>query len=119
MVLRWYGVRGVRDHVARHLRLAALLAGWIDAHPDFERLAPVPLSVVCFRWNPASRAVSEDELDRANERLMHDVNASGRAFLSHTRINARLALRIAIGHMGTGEEHLRRTWTLLTELVRR
>lgn len=114
-VLRSYGARGLREHLARHIDLAQRLASWIDGHPDFERLAPVPFSVVCFRWNPRHGAVSPEDLDRANERLMERVNRSGEAFLSHTRIDGRLALRIAIGHERTTEEHVRGVWTLLSQ----
>jgi aromatic-L-amino-acid decarboxylase len=97
------------------LRLAEQFASWIDGHPDFERLAPVPFSVVCFRWNPAGASLSDAELDRANERLIESVNHTGELFLSHTRLNGRIALRIAIGHLNTEERHVQRAWTLLQE----
>ena len=113
MILRWFGARAIREHLAEHIRLAQLLASWIDAHEDFERLAPVPLSVVCFRWNPASVALSDVELDAANERLIDLVNATGDVFLSYTRLRGRLSLRIAIGHLETAERHVRRAWDLL------
>ena len=114
-VLRSFGARGIRDHLARHIELAQHLASWIDADPNFERLAPVPFSVVCFRWKPVATTATEEELDRANERLMNLVNETGEAFISHTRIHGRLALRIAIGHERTREEHVRRIWGLLNE----
>jgi len=114
-VLRSFGARGIRDHLARHIELAQHLASWIDADPNFERLAPVPFSVVCFRWKPVATTATEEELDRANERLMNLVNETGEAFISHTRIHGRLALRIAIGHERTREEHVRRIWGLLKE----
>src|SRR5207249_2678314 len=50
MILRSFGARSIREHLSRHIDLAQQLAGWIDAHPSFERLAPTPFSVVCFRW---------------------------------------------------------------------
>jgi aromatic-L-amino-acid decarboxylase len=114
-VLRSYGVSGVREHLARHIALAQELASWIDADPDFERLAPVPFSVVCFRWRPAERQLPDEELDLANERLMNRINRTGQAFLSHTRVIGHFALRIAIGHERTQAEHVRRVWTLLSE----
>ena len=66
-----------------------LAASWIDAHPDFERLAPVPLSVVCFRWTAGTPDRSDAELDAANEALIDLVNSSGDVFLSHTRLRGR------------------------------
>jgi aromatic-L-amino-acid/L-tryptophan decarboxylase len=114
MILRSFGARAIRAHIARHIGLAKRLASWIDAHPDFERLAPVPLSVVCFRWSPAAARMSDTQLDAANETLTDRVNASGEVFLSQTRLNGRIALRVAIGHLKTEERHVARAWELLT-----
>src|SRR2546421_311198 len=113
MILRSFGARALRARLAEHIRLAQELASWIDAHPDFERLAPVPFSVVCFRWKPAGMSWSDAEVDAANERLLDLVNASGDIFLSHTRLRGRLAIRVAIGHLRTTDEHVRRAWNLL------
>jgi len=113
MILRAYGARALRARLAEHLRLAQELASWVDAHPDFERMAPVPFSVVCFRWKPRGVALSDPELDAANERLIDLVNGSGEVFLSHTRLAGRLALRLAIGHLRTDEPRVRRAWDLL------
>jgi aromatic-L-amino-acid decarboxylase len=125
MVLRTYGARQLREYLSRHIALAQQFAGWVDAHPDFERLAPVPFSVVCFRWKPpsaGSSATAESSahtvenaasLDTANERLLERVNASGEVFLSHTRIRGVLALRLAIGNLRTEEMHVKRAWDLL------
>jgi aromatic-L-amino-acid decarboxylase len=115
-ILRSFGARQIRAHLAEHIALAQTLAGWVDAHPDFERLAPVPFSVVCFRWNPAGRALDDTALDAANEKLIDLVNARGDVFLSHTRLRGRLALRVAIGHLKTAELHVRRAWDQLVEL---
>ncbi len=118
MVLRAYGARAIRHRLAEHIRLAGELARRIDEHPDFERLAPAPLSVVCFRWNPKTLALSEAELDAANERLIDLINATGDIFISHTRLRGRLAIRVAIGHMRTDETHVRRMWELLLQSCR-
>ena len=115
MILRSFGARAIREHLAEHIRLAQEFASWVDAHPDFERLAPVPFSVVCFRWKPAARNLSPAELDAANERLIDLVNQTGEVFLSHTRLREGLALRLAIGHLHTTETHVRRAWDLLVE----
>jgi aromatic-L-amino-acid decarboxylase len=119
MVLRAMGARAIRDRLSAHVHLAQQLARWIDDHPDFERLAPVPFSVVCFRWKPADTRLSEEEIDKANERLLNDVNRSGEVFLSHTRLGGRFVIRVAIGHLHTTERHVRRAWELLQECAGR
>jgi aromatic-L-amino-acid decarboxylase len=114
-ILRSYGTQAIRAHLARHLQLAQALASWVDAHADFERLAPVPFSVVCFRWKPAGRDLTDAQLDAANETLIDLVNASGDVFMAHTRLRGTLSLRIAIGHIKTEERHVRRAWDLIVE----
>ncbi len=114
-VLRYFGAHGIRDRLAEHMRLARVFTGWLDDSLDFERLAPVPLSVVCFRAKPASGVSTENELDDLNTRLLEAVNASGEVFLSHTKINGRFTLRLAIGHIRTTERHVARAWELLKD----
>ena len=113
MILRSFGARSIRERLSEHIRLAQVFAAWVDAHADFERLAPVPFSVVCFRWNPADRKLPPAELDAANERLLDLVNQTGDVFLSHTKLREGVALRLAIGHLETKERHVRRAWDLL------
>jgi aromatic-L-amino-acid decarboxylase len=113
MVLRHFGANGIRAVLAEHIRLAQQFAHWVDADPGFERLAPVPLSVVCFRAVPAG--VPRADLDRFNQALLDAVNATGEVFLSHTRLGERLALRLAVGHLRTQERHVARAWELVRE----
>jgi aromatic-L-amino-acid decarboxylase len=115
MILRHFGAEKLRRTMAEHIRLAQQFAGWVDGDPDFERLAPSPFSVVCFRARPRHVPLAEAALDRLNEALLDAVNASGEAFLSHTRINGVIALRLAIGHLRTTEQHVARAWQLLRE----
>jgi aromatic-L-amino-acid decarboxylase len=114
MVLRYFGAEGVRTRLTEHLRLAQLFAAWVDASRDFERLAPAPFSVVCFRARPDGTA-GEADLDALNERLLARVNATGEVFLSHTRIEGRFSLRLAVGHLRTEERHVKRAWELLND----
>lgn len=118
-VLRHFGTTGIRDRLAEHMRLARLFAGWIDTSRDFERLAPVPLSVVCFRAHPAGFEAGEGALDALNARLLDAINGSGDVFLSHTRIDGQQTLRLAIGHIRTTERHVARAWELLNEHLTR
>ena len=94
------------------MRLAQCLAQWIDTSSDFERLAPTPFSVVCFRAHP--KGLDEEErLEALNKGLMHCLNAGGRFFLSHTRLNGMYTIRIAIGNLGSTEQLIQRLWTEL------
>jgi aromatic-L-amino-acid decarboxylase len=96
------------------MRLARLFASWVDGDDDFERMAPVPFSVVCFRARPRGLATAA-EIDRFNTQLLDAVNATGEVFLSHTRLDDRIVLRLAIGNLRTSEEHVARAWALLRE----
>ena len=114
MVLRTFGAEGVRTALREHMRLAREFAGWVDADPRFERIAPVPFSAVCFRAC-GSAGQSAEAVDALNERLMEQVNATGEVFLSHTRLDGRFVIRLAIGHYRTSEKHVARAWALLVE----
>ena len=116
-VLRYFGATGIRSRLTEHMRLAQLFSGWVDDSDGFERLAPVPLSVVCFRARPAALPWTDTQLDALNARILDAVNASGEVFLSHTRLEGRFALRLAVGHIRTTEHHVRRAWELLSEAM--
>jgi len=115
MILRHFGADGLRARLAAHMRLARLFADWVDGDADFERLAPAPFSVVCFRAKPAGPAWGEAELERLNAAILEQVNASGEIFISHTKLGGRYALRLAIGHIRTTEAHVRRAWEIVRE----
>jgi aromatic-L-amino-acid decarboxylase len=119
MHLRYFGLEGLRRRISNHLAMAARFAGWVDADPDFERLAPVPFSTICLRYRPAALIGREDEpavaeeLDDLNVRLMDAVNRTGLAFLSHTRISGRLAIRVAISNLRTEDSDLELVWNVV------
>lgn len=117
MVIRRFGRQGLIANIREHVRLAQLFAGWVDESPSFERLAPAPLSVVCFRARPSGLA-DETAVERLNEELLEQINRTGEAFLSHTRLCGVYSLRLAIGNMRTQERHVRRVWDLLNDLVK-
>jgi aromatic-L-amino-acid decarboxylase len=106
MVMRYFGQEGLAARIREHCRLARLFASWVEDSEDWELMAPAPLGLVCFR------ALGDDAL---NEAIMHGVNASGRALLSHTRLMDKLTLRLSIGNIRTTEEHVRNVWELLNE----
>ena len=113
MVLRYFGAEGLRSRLRDHIRLARLFASWIDESPDFERVAPVPFGVVCFRFRPRGLDASGEAIDALNERLLDAANGSGEIFLSHTRLDGRHVLRLAIGNIRTTEAHVARAWEIL------
>ena len=88
--------------------MAQEFAGWVRADERFELAAPVPFSLVCFRLRSG---------DEQNQMLMDAVNATGHAFLSHTVLNGRFALRLAIGNIQTTREDIRTTWDLIRKLA--
>jgi aromatic-L-amino-acid decarboxylase len=100
-VIRHYGVEGLRYHVRRHMELAQQFAQWIRADGRFELAAPAPLNLVCFRHRAG---------DEANQRIMDRLNASGDLYLTHTRLNDRLTLRMSIGQSQTELRHVECAW---------
>ena len=117
-VMRYFGVEGVQARLRLQIRLAREFADWVDQSDDFERLAPVPFSVVCFRAHPQTVS-NEADLDTLNERLMDEVNRRGKVYLSHTKLAGKLTLRLAIGNIRTTLEHVKLAWDELNEgLVR-
>ena len=116
MVIRYFGHDGLAARIREHCRLARVFASWVDESSDWELLAPVPLGLVCFRARPGG--VDGSGVDELNESIMHGVNASGRALLSHTRLNDKFTLRLSIGNIRTTEKHVRQVWELLNEQLR-
>jgi aromatic-L-amino-acid decarboxylase len=118
MVIRFFGHRGLAALIRNHVALGHEFAAWVDESPTFERLAPTPFSTVCFRAHPRD-IDDEGALDSLNARLLEAVNAGGEAFLSHTTLNGRYTLRLAVGHIRTEQMHVARAWEILqTELER-
>ncbi len=111
MIIRAFGVDGLVSRLRAHCALAKTLAAWVRETPGWEVVAPVDFSLVCFRFAP--EGTSEAQRDEINEAIMHAVNASGEAYLSHTRLNDRLVLRFAIGNIRTHQEHVRKAWEKL------
>jgi aromatic-L-amino-acid/L-tryptophan decarboxylase len=117
MVMRYFGLDGLRGRLREHLRLARLFAEWVDQEPGFERVAAVPFSVVCFRAVPDG--VNRGQaLDEFNERLLTRLNETGEVFLSHARLDGRFVIRLAVGSIRTTEADVRRAWDLVRSLAR-
>ncbi|MDP9482228.1 MAG: pyridoxal-dependent decarboxylase, partial [Chloroflexota bacterium] len=125
VLIRWFGLEGLRRRIAHHLELTRQFAIMLDGDPDWERLAPVPFSTVCFRWRPARLASREDEpdaralLEERNAAIIDAVNRTGEVFLSHTRLADRFTIRVSIGNIRTEARHVERAWELLRREARR
>jgi aromatic-L-amino-acid decarboxylase len=116
MMIRYFGTEGFADRIREHRRLAQLFASWVDAEDGWERVAPVPFSTVCYRYQPAQFAGDEaaaERVDRLNLEILEEVNRSGQIYLSDTRLNGRITLRVTLGNPRATEEHVQRCWDLL------
>jgi aromatic-L-amino-acid decarboxylase len=106
LVIRHYGIEGIRYHVREHVALAQEFASWVREDSDFEVVAPVPLNLVCFRHRSG---------DEATEAVMNKVNESGKMFLSHTRLDDRFIIRLCVGQARTERRHVQAAWAALKE----
>jgi aromatic-L-amino-acid decarboxylase len=113
--IRWFGLEGLRRPIRHHIELARAFAAEVDATPGWERLAPVPFSTVCFRHVPPALAGDEVALEAHNAAVMDAVNRRGEVFLSHTKLTARFAIRLAVGNLRTEARHVARAWEQLRE----
>ena len=113
MVIRGFGTAGLAARIRAHCALAREFAEWVRGETEWEVVAPVPFSLVCFRYAPSG--VHEEVLNEMNARILTHVNASGEVFLSHTKLDGRYVLRLAVGNIRTEERHVRRAWELLRE----
>lgn len=126
MVIRYFGRDGLEARIREHLDQAREVADWVAAHADFELMAPVPMSTVCFRANPGggqpggpgggqggAERSDEDTLADLNARLMASINATGELYLSHTVIGGHYVLRLATGSLRTTRERLRATLAVI------
>jgi aromatic-L-amino-acid/L-tryptophan decarboxylase len=105
-VIRHYGLEGLRHHIRHHIELAQQFVSWVREDDQFELAAPAPLNLVCFRHRGG---------DRINQVLMDSLNQSGDLYLTHTRLNDRLTLRVSIGQTNTELRHVERAWKRIRE----
>jgi len=110
-VIRHYGVEGLQHHARQHVKLAQQFAEWVRKDDRFELAAPVPLNLVCFR-HKAGDAGNQDAI---NQSIMDRLNRSGDLYLTHTKLNGKLTLRMSIGQTHTEERHVARAWKRIRE----
>jgi aromatic-L-amino-acid/L-tryptophan decarboxylase len=112
-VMRYFGQTGLIERIREHCRLARLFADWVDTSENFELMADAPFALVCFRAAP--REFSEEELGALNEKIMNEINASGAAYLSHTKLDGKFTLRLSVGSIRVEERHIEKIWKLLND----
>jgi len=107
-VIRHYGVEGLRHHVRHHVEMAQEFVSWVEADERFELAAPAPLNLVCFRHRGG---------DEVNQKLLDRLNQSGELYLTHTRLDDRLTLRLCVGQTHTEFRHVERAWERIREVA--
>lgn len=112
-VIRTYGVERLQAMIREHIRLAAMLAGLIEAEKNFILMAPVPLTTVCFRYKPDG--MSDEDANRLNEQINHSLNDRGRIYLTHTKIDGIYILRMVTSQTTVSEKHVLQAWEMIKE----
>lgn len=115
-VLRSYGLRDIQKKLREQIQLAQDLKRKIEQNPHFEILAPVHLNLICFRYKP-HESISEEILNQINADLLQRINASGKAYLSHTKLNGKYTIRMVIGQTYVLQKHVENTWELIQLLA--
>jgi aromatic-L-amino-acid decarboxylase len=105
-VIRHYGVEGLQHHIREHVRLAQQFAEWVRNDDGFEIAVPAPLNLVCFRHKGG---------DAANQIIMDRLNRSGDLYLTHTKLNGKMTLRMCVGQTNTQTRHVKRAWERIQE----
>ena len=120
MVFRTFGRAGMAARIRDHLRLANVLRVWVQSDSRFELSAPVVMGVVCFRFLGEAGSPRRDDpakIDAMNSAIVEQINASGRAYLTQTKLNGQTVMRVGLGNVLTTEEHLRNVWQLIQEMA--
>jgi len=115
-VIRSFGVTQLQEKIRDHIQIARWLEQKVISQTGFEIMAPVPLSVVCFRYRPSCITGTEN-LNRVNEELLHKLNATGKLFLTHTKLNGQYTLRMSIAGTLTTKEHVEKAWDQVMEMA--
>lgn len=116
-VLRYYGLEGIQQKLRGHMRMSGWLEEQIKAAPDFQMLVPRNLNLVCFHYKPSNDA-DLTTINHLNEQLLHQLNDTGKIFLTHTKIRGIYTLRIVIGQTTVEQRHVEAAWAFIQETAR-
>jgi len=115
-VIRSYGTDGIREKVREHISIATRLSEFISKEDDFELLAPVVICVVCFRY--FRTGYTEDQINALNEKLNHQLNDTGKLYLTHTVLNGKYTLRMVTAQTNVTMQHVMKAWDQIRETAR-
>lgn len=107
-VINYYGINGLKTYIIEHMENTQKLKSWIEQDSRFEIVAPVPLTLICFRLNAGCRKT---------ELLLQAINDSGKAHLTHTKLNNQYIIRFSVGQPTTTLQHLRKTWAFIQRIA--
>ncbi|MCP5108674.1 MAG: aspartate aminotransferase family protein [bacterium] len=116
-VIRTFGAEGLREKVKNHIQWAADLAQTIEKETDFQLSVPVPLATVCFRYKPPEITDTET-LNRLNAQLLETLNATGKLYLTHTKLSGNYTLRLVVGQTNQEKKHVESAWEMIRETAR-
>lgn len=112
-VIRSFGVEGLKERIKAHLELSQQFKKWVEDSEHFVLTAPVPLNTICFRYDAEGR--TQEELNAINEQLLDRINTTGKAYLTHTKLNGWYTLRMVIGQTNVTNKHIKKAWALINE----
>jgi aromatic-L-amino-acid/L-tryptophan decarboxylase len=113
-VIKYFGIEGLAGIIKRNIESAKKFKQLIQEDPEFELMAPVPFSTICFRYRPAGYNGSLNEL---NSNLMEQINKTGRIFLSHTKLNGNFVIRLVVSGIRTEESHVLEAWEIIKSVI--
>ncbi|HEM49409.1 MAG TPA: aspartate aminotransferase family protein, partial [Caldithrix sp.] len=116
-VIRDFGVQGLQERLRYHIQLAEELERKMKEHPEFELMTRRNINLVCFRYHPKNIG-AEYELDQLNESILHKLNATGKIYLTHTRIKNHYVIRLIIGQTYVTREHVEKAWQLICSTIK-
>ena len=118
LTLGYYGARRIAEAISKDISLATYMGELVSNSEDFELLAPVELSICCFRYVPHELKGNDDELNRLNEKIMATVQKGGRAYLSNATVNGKFALRACITNFRTTKADIEQTLEVARDAAR-
>lgn len=105
-VINYYGVSGLQEFIRTHMENTKILRSWIEMEKDFEIITPTPLTLICFRHTKGNNFT---------EKLLNTINESGKAYMTHTKLNDQYIIRFSVGQTSTTIDHLKETWNYIVK----